>query len=71
MGKRPRPTALWDYKHHLGRVVHFVRNLALPKDQPLRGKWANGMNINIGCYKFDVILNSYIISVIGMRLHTF
>jgi len=71
MGKRPRPTALWDCKHHLDRVAHFVRNPALPTDQPLRGRWANGMNINISCYKFDVIPNSYIICVIGMRYHTF
>ena len=71
MGKKPRPTALWDCKQHLDRVAHFVRNPALPTDQPLLGRWANGMNINIGCYKFDVIPNSYIICVIGMRCHTF
>ena len=71
MGKRPRPTALWDYKHHLGRVAHFVRNPALPTDQPLRGRWANGMNINIGCYKFVVIPNSYIIRELGIRYDVF
>ena len=37
--KRPRPTALKDYMHRLGRVAHFVRNPALPTDQPLRGSW--------------------------------
>ena len=25
--------------HPLGRVAHFVRNPALPTDQPLRGRW--------------------------------
>ena len=35
--KRPRPTALKDNMHRLGRVAHFVRNPALPTDQPLRG----------------------------------
>jgi len=25
--------------HLLGRVAHFDRNPALPKDQPLRGSW--------------------------------
>ena len=27
--------------YNLGRVAHFVRNPALPKDQPLRGSWHN------------------------------
>ena len=57
--------------YNLGRVAHFVRNPALPKDQPLRGRWVNGMNINICCYKFDVIPNSYIICVIGIRYDVF
>jgi len=36
-GNRPRPTALKGYIRQLGRVAHFIRNPALPKDQPLRG----------------------------------
>ena len=39
--KRPRPTALKDYMHRLGRVGRFTPNPALPKDQPLRGSWHN------------------------------
>ena len=37
--KRPRPTALKDGMHHLGRVDRFTPNPALPTDQPLRGSW--------------------------------
>ena len=39
--KRPRPTALKDYKHRLDRVGRFTPNPALPKDEPLRGSWHN------------------------------
>ena len=39
--KRPRPTALKDNMHRLGRVGRFTPNPALPKDQPLRGSWHN------------------------------
>ena len=35
--KRPRPTALKDNMHRLGRVGRFTPNPALPTDQPLRG----------------------------------
>jgi len=37
--KRPRPTALKDNMHRLGRVGRFTPNPALPTDQPLRGSW--------------------------------
>jgi len=37
--KRPRPTALKDNMHHLGRVGRFSPNPALPTNQPLRGSW--------------------------------
>ena len=36
-GNRPRPTALKDNMHRLGRVGRFTPNPALPKGQPLRG----------------------------------
>ena len=39
--KRPRPTALKDNMHRLGRVGRFTPNPALPTDQPLRGSWHN------------------------------
>ena len=40
-GNRPRPTALKDNMHRLGRVGRFTPNPALPTDQPLRGSWHN------------------------------
>ena len=40
-GNRPRPTALKDNMHHLGRVGRFTPNPALPTDQPLRGSSHN------------------------------
>ena len=40
-GNRPRPTALKDNMHPLGRVGRFTPNPALPTDQPLRGSWRN------------------------------
>ena len=33
MGKRPRPTALWDYKHHLDRVANEVSYPVLLMEQ--------------------------------------
>ena len=39
--KKPRPTALKDSMHRLGRVGRFTPNPALPTDQPLRGSWHN------------------------------
>ena len=38
---RPRPTALKDNMHRLGRVGRFTPSPALPTDQPLRGSWRN------------------------------
>jgi len=40
-GNRPRPTALKDNMHRLGRVGRFTPNPALPTDQPLRGSSHN------------------------------
>ena len=40
-GNRPRPTALKDNMHRLGRVGRFTPNPTLPTDQPLRGSWRN------------------------------
>ena len=53
--KRPRPTALKDNMHRLGRVGRFTPNPALPTDQPLRGRWRTTTNLYVGSYKFAAI----------------
>ena len=57
-GNRPRPTALKDNMHRLGRVGRFTPNPALPTDQPLRGSWRNESFLfpqHVLCRMFDAM----------------
>gem|GEM_PF-3412863 len=49
------------YMRHLDRVGRFPPNPALPTDQPLRGSWRTTTNMCMGCCKFIVLPDPYII----------
>ena len=51
--KKPRPTALKDNMHRLGRVGRFTPNPALPTDQPLRGSWHKELLLTIASFAFS------------------